>query len=664
MRLVLCLALAAAVAEGPVASGQDAQEPSAEAKKVQDNGRKDPIPLPPPPPPKIDPSGNLLPRSSATTTVISGEHAESLGVRFVVDVLRIAPGLEVQRMSSTESSVSLRSYNDDSSSSQGVMGLYDGRQVYNEFFGAVLWDNLPVTLDDTRQVEIIRGPGSFLYGPNAMHGLVNIISKSPLDYPKDHQVFMHAAYGSYRSDLETFTYVRRDGDAALKVKVGHEDISGFDYPHGNTKDKGFIEARFETLLGGDLDHRLDFSGGASQQRFNILIPTFSGLPNVVFSSEADEPFARATYALGDFKVKSSWTEFDAVTVPDRVYTGFDIVVDVVDLDIQYTGRIGAHVATAGIGERYATYETSDADVSRGRHRTRLGWLYFQDEWKITPEIDLTGGLRIDDHSVVGTHLSPRLALVWQVDRGSAKPGGEPRPEEPYTGQVLRATAGYGYRNPSLRELWFDMPVFGGFGTIAGNRDLDPEFMRSFEVGYWGRPIDFVQIECSVYYNRIDDLVEYRQPNPPVPVFAPTNVGEEEAYGVETRVEANVADPLFAFATHAFEIRRDRETHDRNPAAPRHKAGAGLRYEDKPWGAMLWATFFDDIEFIDTATGASLGKLDEYALLNARVWRTFKLPGVDGRIFLQAFNLLDHDHREHAQGESYGLLFMGGLDLAW
>ena len=117
-------------------------------------------------------------RAPSTVTIITREEIRHSGARFLTDVLRLVPGIEVQRVSSTESAVSARGYNDSSAAAQGMMCLVDGRQVYHEYLGSVLWDLIPVSLDDIDRIEVIRGPGTFLYGPNAMHGLVNIVTRT------------------------------------------------------------------------------------------------------------------------------------------------------------------------------------------------------------------------------------------------------------------------------------------------------------------------------------------------------------------------------------------------------------------------------------------------------------------------------------------------------
>ena len=80
--------------------------------------------------------------------------------------------------------------------------------------------------------------------------------------------------------------------------------------------------------------------------------------------------------------------------------------------------------------------------------------------------------------------------------------------------------------------------------------------------------------------------------------------------------------------------------------------------------ILWSTYFDDVTFVDAFTRQPQGSVREYALLNAQVAYHLKLGAADGKAFVQAFNLLDHKHREHPEGQSYGLILTGGVEIAW
>ena len=97
------------------------------------------------------------------------------------DVLRKVPGLNVVQLTARDINVTSRQATSTLSNSQLV--LLDGRTVYLDFFGIVLWDLLPANMSEIKQIEVIRGPASAVWGANAMTGVVNIITKSPREAP-------------------------------------------------------------------------------------------------------------------------------------------------------------------------------------------------------------------------------------------------------------------------------------------------------------------------------------------------------------------------------------------------------------------------------------------------------------------------------------------------
>ena len=641
-------------------------------------GQDEPAPRlkPPPDEQSTSLSPTILSRSSATVSVITGADLSSLGVRTITDALRIVPGMEVQKLSASESGVSVRSYGGPGSARQGILALIDGRQANNEFFGGVFWESLPVSMEEVKAIEVLRGPGSFLYGPNAMHGLVNIVTRSPLDYAEgwssNHDVFLSAAGGSYASNVETMTYVKREGDSGLKMTICHDDIDEFQN-HGDTANKLFADLRFRTRI--DEDQELELSAGASRHKFNVFFPPiFVGgfqLASAIYSTESTEYYVKANYELGNsLKVQASWTHFSADGRPDLVFLPFHLVLDVADVDVQYSlVPLDHNHVTIGTGYRFAGFSTHDNDISDGRHSIGLGWLFVQDELTILKNLFVTAGARLDVHSVSGETLAPRVAVVWEFEPSTARELDGVQVVEP--GQSVRATMGYGFRTPGLRDLWFDMPLNPADLnpqpapqiTVIGNRNLKPEEIRSFEIGYWGRPDRRVQAECSLYYNLYDRLFVF-EGNPNL-TAARQNVNREDTYGIEANIEFQLTSDIYTFANYAYEIRRDRDTHNLIPGGPQNKANVGIRVNSpKGLSGMLWVNYFDDVQFTDKKSGRSLGSVPAYTLVNAKVWYPFRFGKAEGKVFLQGFNLLDNVHREHPQGEEYGLLALAGVELAW
>ena len=117
--------------------------------------------------------------SPVTTSVVSSEALATAPSANVGDVLRGVPGLNVIQVSARDVQVTSRHSAGVLANSQPV--LMDGRSVYLDFFGMVLWDSLPVGTGDIEQIEVVRGPASAMWGPNAMTGAVHVITRAPRD---------------------------------------------------------------------------------------------------------------------------------------------------------------------------------------------------------------------------------------------------------------------------------------------------------------------------------------------------------------------------------------------------------------------------------------------------------------------------------------------------
>src|SRR5688572_10091687 len=117
----------------------------------------------------------------ATMSVIGSEVLTTSPAQNYGDLLRTVPGVNVVQLSARDVNVTSRQATSTLSNSQLV--LLDGRSIYLDFFGLVLWDFLPTNLADIRQIEVIRGPASAVWGANALTGVVNIITKSPREAP-------------------------------------------------------------------------------------------------------------------------------------------------------------------------------------------------------------------------------------------------------------------------------------------------------------------------------------------------------------------------------------------------------------------------------------------------------------------------------------------------
>jgi outer membrane receptor for ferrienterochelin and colicins len=160
--------------------------------------------------------------------VITAEEIQRSGARDIPTLLSRLPGVDITRPSSGTEEVTLGGYIQPLGSR--IMVLLNGRQVYSSAFGEIWWSSLPVELDEIRQIEVIRGPQSALYGFNAVDGVINIVTFDPLD-DKVNNVRVRLGNDA-RRDFSASTTQSWGETAAARVTVAD------DHAH----DRGLVDA--------------------------------------------------------------------------------------------------------------------------------------------------------------------------------------------------------------------------------------------------------------------------------------------------------------------------------------------------------------------------------------------------------------------------------------
>ena len=118
-----------------------------------------------------------------TSCVITRQEMNNMGVTSIPDALRICPGIIVREVANGSYDVSIRGGIDGLPSYQfqnvntTILAMIDNRPVFSAFQGGTFWQNLPVEIADVERIEVVYGPNSPMYGPNAVSGVINIITK-------------------------------------------------------------------------------------------------------------------------------------------------------------------------------------------------------------------------------------------------------------------------------------------------------------------------------------------------------------------------------------------------------------------------------------------------------------------------------------------------------
>ena len=112
----------------------------------------------------------------AAVYVIDAEDIHRSGATSIPDLPRMAPGVNVARIDAHTGAIGIRGFNERFTRS--VLVMIDGRAVYSPLSGGVTWDQQDVSLEDIERIEVIRGPGGTVRGPNAVNGVINILTSS------------------------------------------------------------------------------------------------------------------------------------------------------------------------------------------------------------------------------------------------------------------------------------------------------------------------------------------------------------------------------------------------------------------------------------------------------------------------------------------------------
>ncbi len=183
----------------------------------------------------------------AALYVITSEEILRSGVTTIPDALRLAPGVEVGRLSSTTWAVSIRGLQNNFSKS--VLVLIDGRNVYTPLFAGVYWDVQDLPLEDIDRIEVIRGPAGTIWGPNSANGVINIITRKAAD---SKGVQGSALVGNVDHTIDDLQIGAGSGDTNFRI-FGR----GFERAHEYHTDGINDDTWHEERLGFRLDRNLD-----------------------------------------------------------------------------------------------------------------------------------------------------------------------------------------------------------------------------------------------------------------------------------------------------------------------------------------------------------------------------------------------------------------------
>ena len=631
-----------------------------------------------------------LNEAPAAISVLTAKDIESIPADNYGALLRNVPGLNVSQTSARDFNMTARGSTNTLSTSQLV--LVDGRSLYLDFFGFVMWDFLPVNTAEIKQIEAVRGPGSAVWGANAMTGVVNLITKRPKEMVGTSILLgggeLGTAYGSV-------SHAGVSGNFGYKISGGYFEQDAYERPVipgvQNFPNAGTSQPKGEVRLDWDLDDASVFSAGAGYAGTDGIIHTGIGPFDIKKGSDLSYgklDYNRSALHVGFFANFLSADSSNLVSVgTDGQPLGFKFSTDTYNLEAGNTTVVGTHnIFTYGANYRDSKF---DLEIAPSATKKKEWGVFLQDEILLGDKVRWLLGGRYDDIDPIKGVFTPRTSLLFA----------------PNSHHTFRISYNEAFRTPSVINEYLDATILVGSAplllpaTADGNVDLVEEHLTAYEVGYVGSFDNGVTMTFAAYRNKTKDSIDFYTsryygptnlplglippplppsvafcflfpagtgpatcpnrglaPNPAIGFsgipsnFSYRNIGETTDQGVELTFQQRIGTDWSWFVNGSWQ---DKPTFkgiehpelDQN-RPPEYRANLGLSFDNGGFFVNTNVNYQDEAFWADVPL--AVGSTDAFTQVNLAVG--FRL--LDERMTLQVIgsNVFDEDIQQHYYGD--------------
>lgn len=476
-------------------------------------------------------------RSPAAVYVITPDDIHRTGHQSIAELLRMVPGVNVAQVSSNSWSVGTRGFQGQFTDS--MLMMVDGHSVYDPLQSVIRWDSLDMILDDVQSIEVIRGPGTTLWGSNAVNGVVSLTTKSASQTQgwlfnsvigTHEKPTVSLRYGDALDDNAHFRiwtkYANRE---ALVHADGSDAPDDWDMFHGGFRLDVDAPNDLNWTLQGSFFHT-DQLGGDTK------LPD----PNAHFSSNYAITDGRITNSLLQFTAnkqvneKSKWTFMSSYDRSARsTHDGFESLRDIFEMDYRHRLAVTDDFLLIWGASWQLTSDHTEASsavtFNPSDKTTNLYTCFLQGSWQLWDDkLALLLGTKLEHNDYTGFELHPSLRLSFTPDHNNTL----------WT-SISRAVRTPGRVNSSSQIT----PFYADSGLLAGGlpsfiyvpinlgangNELDSEKLYAYEVGYRTHLFSDWTLDWTAYVNRYQQLITLSQSV----IGQLTNDLDGEVYGTE------------------------------------------------------------------------------------------------------------------------------------
>lgn len=457
-------------------------------------------------------------------TVVQKSQIKTMGSLRLNDVLSEQTGLAVvPQVNGQGSGLQLQGFNPDY-----TLILVDGEPLIGRYTGSLELSR--ITVGNIKQVEIVKGPSSSLYGSDALAGVVNIIT----DRPMGTRGSLSTRYGTNNTMDLSGDYSRTTGRLGVYIFGNRYSTDGYDLspenfgktvsPFRNYTANAKVTYKFGaktdfTLSGRYFDEKQNFNYEVLTANLEKIRTSGNGITRdwnlnpVVVHRFNDKLKATARLYATHYETETRLNN----EATDTLYYKDDFKQSFTrpELNGEYYFN-DRNILTVGVGEIFETVQTSRyGDESVRRQQTR--YAFFQEEWLPMKKLSLIAGGRYDNNTIYGSQFSPKLSTRYELNNKV----------------TLKASFGVGFKSPDFRQLYFNFNNSAGGGysvlgtEVVGDKlaqleaqgqiqsylydpaligKLQAETSRAFNAG--ARVVlGKLSTDLNVFYNSIDNLIE-------------------------------------------------------------------------------------------------------------------------------------------------------------
>ncbi len=596
-----------------------------------------------------------LSESPSVISVVTQGDIENYGSESLADILRIVPGLNMMRISSSDAEISIRGFNREGSNK--ILTMVDGRSVYVDLFGMTFWEFLPISVHDIKRIEIIRGPGATMYGANAFSGVISIFTKGGEDI-KGSRFFVSGGetgiYSTFQAGDKTENYSYRVSSSFRNI---YSYANRFNTDGQNFSGDGIVDYK---LTKGSIRFGAGFTKPYSEEMFSLIGPV---------GVDAYQLYVHSSYILNDFNL-SLWYNFlnagldvdfpfpqklvlnNIPNIPngtevDMSGLKFDMplvhgISNTANIEAQKNFKISSsNNLLIGGNYRLITFNSDQLKPGYQKFYQNLAGTFVQNEYRPIKKVILNAGIRFDIQDIRDNNK----ALKDEKNRYNFSPRASftflPSDEH-----YIRLAVGTAFRNPAFFEsdirtiivpegnknlkatlggtdITINQPVANIGIDYYGNRDLDPEQIVTVDLGYGGRFLKKLRFNLDIFYEQLKDLILFSgsvqnfikaldinntDPDIANKIFNFYNLVDAQSYGFELSLDYQIASYLRFFANYSFQkislmnkdkikdklgISNDDDLPTIAEENPLHKANAGVNLSVKKFNYNLYAHFVSE-----------------------------------------------------------------------